>query len=161
MFLAVNSFLLLIDICRMITLKEFILFDAIFFLSTFVGLIWLSPDIDSFQSRPFKRWLFLKYFWYPYSARKHRGISHILILGDLDRVLYMVLVYCILKASKYVVLEFIIVVKFIYLYWQYSLIAFSGIVFASLLHRVMDKQSDKITLVRKNIRETKRRTKKA
>ena len=56
-----------------------------------VGTFLLSPDIDLPNSRPTRRWSFLRCLWAPYqSVSKHRGISHLPVVGSLTRLAYLV-----------------------------------------------------------------------
>jgi len=70
--------------------KEFYLsFSVGYVLGTFL----LSPDLDLKHSKPSKRWKALKILWRPYQKKsKHRGISHIPILGTFTRLLYIFLI---------------------------------------------------------------------
>ena len=57
-----------------------------------VGTFFLSPDIDLPNSKPTKRWSFLRCIWLPYQTfSAHRGISHIPVIGSLLRLVYLVL----------------------------------------------------------------------
>ncbi|MDL5050494.1 metal-binding protein [Oscillatoria amoena NRMC-F 0135] len=55
----------------------------------FSGLL-LSPDLD-LQSRPYKRWGWLRWLWIPYQKMlSHRSVlSHGLVIGTLLRVFYL------------------------------------------------------------------------
>ncbi len=55
----------------------------------FSGLM-LSPDLD-LQSRPYKRWGWLRWIWIPYQkVVRHRSVmSHGLVIGTTLRVLYL------------------------------------------------------------------------
>ncbi len=56
-----------------------------------VGTFLLSPDIDLPNSRPSRRWSLLKCLWLPYqNLSRHRGFSHIPIVGSLLRLIYIV-----------------------------------------------------------------------
>jgi len=58
-----------------------------------VGTFFLSPDVDLPNSRPSRRWSFLRCLWFPYqSITQHRGVSHVPVIGSLLRLLYLVLV---------------------------------------------------------------------
>jgi uncharacterized metal-binding protein len=89
--------------------KEFYLpFGLGYVLGTFL----LSPDLDLKHSKPSKRWKALKILWRPYQKKsKHRGISHIPILGTFTRLLYIFL----LITALYYLLYF-----FLSSYWQES-----------------------------------------
>ncbi len=74
-----------------------------------VGTFLLSPDLDLPRSRPSKRWRSLRFIWRPYQAvSKHRGVSHVPIIGTSLRLTYFLLVlfflYFVLLgiSSKYV-----------------------------------------------------------
>lgn len=63
-----------------------------------VGITHLSPDVDT-KSSPWRRWGPLRLIWVPYQRMgKHRGFSHLPILGTLSRVVYLLvpllLVWC-------------------------------------------------------------------
>ena len=82
--------LLLLPPCLYFTPKEFYL---PFTLGYLVGTFLLSPDIDMKGSKPSKRWKILRFIWHPYQSRaKHRGVSHIPILGTFVRLVYLNLV---------------------------------------------------------------------
>ncbi len=54
-----------------------------------VGTFLLSPDLDLPRSKPSKRWKTLRLIWRPYQAlSKHRGVSHVPLLGTLVRLAY-------------------------------------------------------------------------
>jgi len=58
-----------------------------------VGTFLLSPDIDLPNSRPSKRWSFLRCLWAPYqSVSRHRGVSHLPVVGSLVRLVYLIAV---------------------------------------------------------------------
>ncbi len=62
-----------------------------FFSGYIFGTFFMSPDIDIPQSRASRRWRMLRCLWYPYQALfKHRGISHIPVIGTLTRLLYII-----------------------------------------------------------------------
>lgn len=66
---------------------------AVFVAAYLFGSFLLSPDMDLNTSNPMKNWGMLRLLWRPYaSAFKHRGISHLPIVGTLTRVLYLLLV---------------------------------------------------------------------
>ena len=59
-------------------------------LGVIFGALWLSPDLDLKQSRPFKRWGPLRIFWWPYARlMPHRGLSHHWFWGPLGRLVYL------------------------------------------------------------------------
>ncbi|WP_028401460.1 metal-binding protein [Ectobacillus panaciterrae] len=57
------------------------------------GTYLLSPDLDT-HSSPYRSWGPLRILWYPYQAvMPHRSVlTHTFIIGDLIRVLYLLLV---------------------------------------------------------------------
>ncbi|MDQ7038934.1 MAG: DUF2227 family putative metal-binding protein [Aquificota bacterium] len=56
-----------------------------------VGTFLLSPDLDLPGSRPSRRWSVLRWVWIPYWAfSRHRGISHMPVIGTLIRIAYVV-----------------------------------------------------------------------
>jgi len=79
--------LLLMPIPLYFTPKEFYL---PFVLGYLIGTFFLSPDLDLRHSRPSKRWKKLKFLWLPYHKKaKHRGVSHIPVVGTFVRLLYL------------------------------------------------------------------------
>jgi uncharacterized metal-binding protein len=87
--------------------KEFYLpFSVGYVLGTFL----LSPGLDLKHSKLSKRWKALKILWLPYQKKsKHRGISHMPILGTFTRLLYIFLIITALYYLLYFFLSF---------YWQ-------------------------------------------
>ncbi|MCX8164490.1 MAG: DUF2227 family putative metal-binding protein [Aquificaceae bacterium] len=81
--------LLALPFCLYYMPKEFYLpFTAGYLFGTF----FLSPDIDLSHSKPARRWRGLGFFWRPYQCfSKHRGLSHIPLLGTFVRLGYTVL----------------------------------------------------------------------
>ncbi len=66
-------------------------FYAPFGLGYVVGTFLLSPDVDLPGSKPAKRWGLLRCIWFPYqSLSRHRGISHLPVIGSLLRLLYLI-----------------------------------------------------------------------
>ena len=66
--------------------QDFLGFTAGYLVGTFL----LSPDLDLRNSKPARRWKLFKLFWYPYTKIfKHRGVSHIPILGSIIRLFYV------------------------------------------------------------------------
>ena len=52
--------------------------------------LFLSPDLDLWESKAVRRWGIGRVLWYPYSKLfHHRGVSHHLILGPLTRIIYL------------------------------------------------------------------------
>lgn len=75
---------------------------VVFVVAYLFGTFLLSPDMDLHTSDPMKNWGVLRLLWRPYSAVfKHRGLSHMPIVGTLTRVVYILLVvYCLLVLAN-------------------------------------------------------------
>lgn len=59
----------------------------------FVGMLFLSPDIDLEESRPSRRWGPLSVIWAPYRmTHPHRGASHSWVYGPISRLAYLALI---------------------------------------------------------------------
>ena len=55
-----------------------------------IGTFFLSPDIDLHYSKPSQRWKLLRYIWLPFWIfSKHRGITHVPVLGSLIKFFYL------------------------------------------------------------------------
>ncbi|HDR7514082.1 metal-binding protein [Bacillus mobilis] len=74
-----------------LTNLDFLLTFAIGFL---VGTSFLTPDLDTY-SNAYNKWGFLRIFWYPYKkVMPHRSFfTHTIILGDVIRIAYMLIVF--------------------------------------------------------------------
>lgn len=83
--------LLALPACLYFVPKEFFLpFVGGYLVGTFL----FSPDIDLPRSKPSKRWKTLRFIWRPYQAvSKHRGVSHVPILGTFLRLTYFLSVF--------------------------------------------------------------------
>jgi len=105
------------ELINLLALPGFLYFlPKEFYLSFSVGYVlgtfFLSPDLDLKHSKPSKRWKALKILWRPYQKKsKHRGISHIPLLGTFTRLLYIFLII----TALYYLLYF-----FLSHYWQES-----------------------------------------
>ncbi|MFZ8861871.1 MAG: DUF2227 family putative metal-binding protein, partial [Thermocrinis sp.] len=103
------------ELINLLVLPGFLYFlPKEFYLSFGVGYVlgtfFLSPDLDLKHSKPSKRWKALKILWRPYQEKsKHRGISHIPILGTFTRLLYIFLIITALYYLLYFFLSY---------YWQ-------------------------------------------
>ena len=65
-------------------------YGLVFALAYLFGMLLLSPDMDLAKSDPMRNWGLLRWVWRPYAAIfKHRGVSHMPILGTLTRVTYL------------------------------------------------------------------------
>ena len=72
---------------------------VVFVLMYFFGTFLFSPDMDLARSDPMRNWGALRWIWRPYAmVFKHRGISHMPIVGTLTRVLYLLVVAYVLLA---------------------------------------------------------------
>jgi uncharacterized metal-binding protein len=129
--------------------KEFYLpFGLGYVLGTFL----LSPDLDLKHSKPSKRWKALKILWRPYQKKsKHRGISHIPILGTFTRLSYIFLLITVLYYLLYFLLSsdwqestqkisqlnpLILAEKLAYKKWTFY--ALSGLIASELTHISLD-----------------------
>lgn len=62
-------------------------------IGSLAGYLWLSPDVDTY-SNPVRRWGRLKGIWGPLQAHtRHRGITHIPVLGALVIQAYLLLLF--------------------------------------------------------------------
>jgi uncharacterized metal-binding protein len=82
--------LLALPACLYYMPKEFYIpFTAGYLFGTFL----LSPDLDLPNSKPAKRWKAFRHLWKPYQkASRHRGLSHIPVLGSFTRIAYFLTV---------------------------------------------------------------------
>jgi len=118
-------------------------------LATFI----FSPDTDIM---PKKRTRILQFFLYPYSILfKHRGISHMLFVGTVTRVLYLILVIGALififdkmKYSNYSLMNYFqsivdFIGQFDYKMRSHRIVIwfFSGMILADASHIFLDKIS--------------------
>ena len=56
----------------------------------FLGTFLLSPDIDLSFSKPARRWKLLRFIWLPFWVlSRHRGITHVPVLGSLVKLFYL------------------------------------------------------------------------
>lgn len=63
--------------------------DPLIVAGSFLGWCYLSPDVDT-SSKPFYRWGILSPIWYPLqSVTKHRGITHVPVVGAIALQLYL------------------------------------------------------------------------
>ena len=82
--------------------EDFIPFVAGYLVGTFL----LSPDNDLYHSKPVKRWKFLRFIWYPLTRfSKHRGLSHIPIVGSIIRLGYLALIIYIFYMLAFLLLK--------------------------------------------------------
>ncbi|CAM4063015.1 peptidase [Bacillus manliponensis] len=127
---------LLILILYGLTTLDFLLTFAIGFL---VGTFFLTPDLD-IHSSAYKKWGILRIFWYPYQVvMPHRSpLTHTIIIGDLIRLLYMLIVF---SPFLYVLNVTILEGRLLELAkaHEVALITFvMGVIVASTLHIVAD-----------------------
>ncbi|SHK50725.1 metal-binding protein [Thermocrinis minervae] len=73
-----------------------------------IGTFLLSPDLDLKHSKPSKRWKVFRYLWRPYQSKsKHRGISHVPIVGTFIRIAYLVLAVFLLFQAFVLLLHYV------------------------------------------------------
>ncbi|AWC34577.1 metal-binding protein [Bacillus cytotoxicus] len=131
---------------------DFLLTFAIGFL---VGTFFLTPDLD-IHSSAYNKWGLLRIFWYPYQCiMPHRSfLTHTIIIGDLIRILYMLLVF---SPLLYIVNRTVLDGKLVDMAKEHEvgLITFVlGVIAASTLHIIADQFN---TRRRKLMRRKKRR----
>lgn len=69
----------------------------LFCLAFFCGTVLLSPDLDLIDSDPAKSWGIARFIWRPYARLfKHRGVSHMPVVGTLTRIVYLSLILYVL-----------------------------------------------------------------
>ena len=74
-------------------------YGIVFVVTYLFGTYLLSPDMDLNTSDPMKNWGVLRLLWRPYAnVFKHRGLSHMPIVGTLTRVVYILIVVYALSA---------------------------------------------------------------
>lgn len=74
-------------------------YGVVFIVAYLFGTFLLSPDMDLNTSDPMKNWGVLRLLWRPYArVFKHRGLSHMPIVGTLTRVVYILIVVYALSA---------------------------------------------------------------
>lgn len=112
-------------------------------LSALVGGLWLSPDLDMANTRPYKRWLFLSWYWWLYQDRlSHRSIiSHSPILGTFFRLLYLLpgLWVAFTLAGEDLIMFVELLLKDPER-TRLALLAIAGIEFSSILHLIADSR---------------------
>ena len=81
---------------------ELVEYGTVFVLAYLFGTFLLSPDMDLAQSDPMSNWGLFRFLWRPYAHLfKHRGISHMPVVGTLTRVLYLlVMLYMVLAVAN-------------------------------------------------------------
>jgi uncharacterized metal-binding protein len=127
----------------------------LWFIGGFVaGTYFLSPDLDT-RSSPYLKWGVMRILWYPYRIiMPHRSVlTHTLIIGDVVRVLYLLLV-C--SPFLYILNKTVLDGGLIFIAKQHLpqlLTVFLGIVAASALHIMADVLNTK----RKKVMGRKRR----
>ncbi len=85
---------------------EMVEYGIIFVVAYLFGTFLLSPDLDLKTSDPVKNWGILRWLWRPYARFfKHRGLSHVPIVGTMTRVIYILAVVGVLAAAANVCLN--------------------------------------------------------
>lgn len=105
-----------------------IIFTVSYLFSSFM----FNGDLDII-SRPYQRWLFLKWIWYPYrKIIPHRSIwSHGIIIGTLIRLIYiMPILYIIFKVCNLQILNY-----------NYVIIILLGLEMGNIIHTLSDRLS--------------------
>ncbi|MBI2952580.1 DUF2227 family putative metal-binding protein [bacterium] len=117
--------------------------SAVFTISYLFGTFLLSPDLDLKDNVSAKNWGLLRLFWRPYAALfRHRGISHVPVLGTLTRILYMAVVAYVAVAAANVLFDMKIRMSFRDLRaanWNLGLTALAGVCLPDLLHVLTDR----------------------
>ena len=68
-------------------------YTFLFCLGILTGTYLLSPDLDLAGSDPAKSWGIVQAIWLPYAKLfRHRGISHVPVLGTLSRLIYLAII---------------------------------------------------------------------
>jgi uncharacterized metal-binding protein len=71
--------------------------------------LFMSPDLDLFNSNPTHHWGVFKYLWLPYSKMfHHRGLSHSLLFGSLTRIFYLTAIALIFTCSYFSLKEILL-----------------------------------------------------
>lgn len=123
--------------------------------SHLLGGLFFSPDLD-LVSRPYKRWLFLKFIWKPYQqlipCHRH-WLSHAPLIGSTLRLIYLGIVLSCLLAIFYPLTlyglqlmgqtievdhEYLDLLKIDYLTWDNLVIIFLGVELSALNHIFLD-----------------------
>ena len=107
----------------------------------------ISPDLDmanrTISETVVIRWLgVLGYLWMvlwkPYAClHKHRGISHVPLIGTLTRVVYLAVCYVLLHcvAREFYQLDLL---AWPQQYWQHGLVLFAGLTISDVGHWALD-----------------------
>ncbi|MCZ6632779.1 MAG: metal-binding protein [bacterium] len=93
-------------LCRLFGRDEMAEYGAIFVVAYLFGTFLLTPDMDLATSDPMANWGLLRFLWRPYAHLfKHRGISHMPIVGTLTRVAYILVLVYVISAVANVFLD--------------------------------------------------------
>ncbi|WIY61099.1 metal-binding protein [Bacillus arachidis] len=131
---------------------DFLLTFAIGFL---IGTFFLTPDLD-IHSSAYNKWGLLRIFWYPYQCvMPHRSfLTHTLVIGDLIRILYMLLVF---SPFLYILNKTVLDGRLLEIAKEYDVALTTfviGVIAASALHIIADRLN---TRRKKLIRRKKRK----
>lgn len=117
--------------------------SAAFTISYLFGTFLLSPDLDLKDNVSAKNWGLLRFFWRPYAALfRHRGISHVPVVGTLTRILYMAVVAYVAVAAANALFDMKMRMSFRDLRaanWGLALTALAGVCLPDLLHVLTDR----------------------
>ena len=118
-------------------------YTFLFVLSFLVGTYLLSPDLDLVGSDPARSWGIAQVIWRPYASLfRHRGISHTPVLGTLTRLIYLMVLLCVVGALIQSLMGWhrpISVYDLPGLAGSRTLCVFVGLVASDLVHLVADR----------------------
>ena len=132
------------------------------------GWALLSPDVDT-RSNVTRRWVVLRGIWSPLqSATKHRGITHVPVVGSLVIVGYVAIALLgfynglgvalvLWQGTSWRFFPLLSDVAWIFGLWEWFVWAFAGVVIQQILHLVLDASSSWWKGNRKGNRIRKRR----
>ena len=107
--------------------------DTIILICSYIfASLMFNGDLD-IKSRPYRRWLLLKWIWYPYrNMFFHRSIwTHGIIIGTIIRLLYLLPLFYILYNLFNIDLTII--------NWYYGIIILIGLELGNIMHTLSDK----------------------
>lgn len=115
----------------------------LFCLAFFFGTVLLSPDLDLVDSDPAKSWGIARIIWRPYARLfKHRGVSHMPVVGTLTRIVYLCLILCVLATVGESLLGLTLPISMhdLHHFWMpETACVLAGLVGADVIHLVADR----------------------
>jgi uncharacterized metal-binding protein len=115
----------------------------LFCLAFFCGTVLLSPDLDLIDSDPAKSWGIVCFIWRPYARLfKHRGVSHMPVVGTLTRIVYLSLILYVLGTVAESLLGLTLPISMLDLhhFWvPETACVLAGLVGADMIHLVADR----------------------